>query len=245
MAEKREEEVTILSLFSTILFDLDDTLFDFSACWEKGMQQTIATHALTSGLDGAELLAALRRHGDDLWGDVIAKKYDFTQYRQLRLQRAMADFNRTIAAEEADDFQRVYQAACLDAVQPDPAVQAVIAKLAEEYQLGIVTNGPVDMAFIKLERLGLSAYFPQERVVISELLGYHKPDPRIYAAAQERFGVPNSEVLFVGDTWEADVAGPIDAGFSAVWLNPCGKKAATAHKPLAVIERLEQLPAYL
>ncbi|MGN7470755.1 HAD family hydrolase [Brevibacillus sp. SAFN-007a] len=234
-----------MSRFSTILFDLDDTLFDFSACWEKGMQETIAAHACTADLDGAALLAALRRHGDALWGDVIAKTYDFTQYRRLRLQRAMADFNRTMAVEEIDDFQRVYQAACLAAVQPDPEVQDVIAKLAEKHELGIVTNGPVDMAFIKLERLGLSAYFPQERVVISEQLGYHKPDSRIYAAAQERFGVPSSEVLFVGDTWEADVAGAMDAGFSAIWFNPRGKKPTSAHQPLAVIERLAQLPAYV
>ncbi|MED1725532.1 HAD family hydrolase [Mesorhizobium sp. M00.F.Ca.ET.186.01.1.1] len=234
-----------MSRFSTILFDLDDTLFDFSACWEQGMQQTIATHALTAGMDAAGLLSALRRHGDDLWIDVIAKKYDFTQYRQLRMQRAMADFNRIIEARDVDDFQRAYQAACLDAVQPDPSVQQIVAQLAEQHKLGIVTNGPVDMAFIKLERLGLSSYFPQDRVIISELLGYHKPDPRIYATARERLEAASGEVLFVGDTWEADVAGAIDAGFSAIWLNPKGKTATSDHKPLAVIERLDQLPSYL
>ncbi|QDS36003.1 HAD family hydrolase [Brevibacillus brevis] len=234
-----------MSKFTTILFDLDDTLFDFSACWEKGMQQTLATHALTAELDQEKFLEALRRHGDDLWVDVIAKRYDFTQYRRLRFQRAMAECNRQIEAEQVDDFQRAYQAACMDAVQPDVTVQSTIAKLAEEHTLGIVTNGPVDMAFIKVERLGLSAYFPRERVFISEIIGHHKPDLRIYEHVREKLGVESKQVLFVGDTWEADVAGAMDAGFSAVWINPRGKKPTSKHQPLAVIEQLDQLLAIL
>ncbi|QRG68452.1 HAD family hydrolase [Brevibacillus choshinensis] len=234
-----------MSALTTILFDLDDTLFDFSACWEKGMQQTVATHPLTADLDGAALLEALRRHGDDLWVDVIAKRYDFTQYRQLRLQRAMADFNRQISAEEVDGFQQAYAAACMNAVTGDSAVQQLISELAERYTLGIVTNGPVDMAFIKLSRLGLSDYFPKERVFLSELIGYHKPDPRIYATVLQELGAEPAQVLFVGDTWDADVAGAMDAGMSAVWINPKGKKPATSHQPLATIERLEQLRAYV
>ncbi|GED59666.1 HAD family hydrolase [Brevibacillus formosus] len=234
-----------MSKFTTILFDLDDTLFDFSACWEKGMQQTISTHALTAELDQEKFLEALRRHGDDLWVDVIAKRYDFTQYRRLRFQRAMADCNRQIEAGQVDDFQRAYQAACLDAIQPDATVQSTIARLAEEHTLGIVTNGPVDMAFIKLERLGLSAHFPRERVFLSEIIGHHKPDLRIYEHVREKLGVESKQVLFVGDTWEADVAGAMDAGFSAVWINPRGKKPTSKHQPLAVIERLDQLLAIL
>lgn len=209
------------------------------------MQQTISTHALTAELDQEKFLEALRRHGDDLWVDVIAKRYDFTQYRRLRFQRAMADCNRQIEAGQVDDFQRAYQAACLDAIQPDATVQSTIARLAEEHTLGIVTNGPVDMAFIKLERLGLSAHFPRERVFLSEIIGHHKPDLRIYEHVREKLGVESKQVLFVGDTWEADVAGAMDAGFSAVWINPRGKKPTSKHQPLAVIERLDQLLAIL
>lgn len=227
--------------FTTILFDLDDTLFDFTACWAKGMSQTIATHPMTRDLDGGELLDALRRHGDALWADVMAKRCDFTQYRRLRLQRAMNDFGRVAEIEHVDDFQQAYAVACMDAVMPDAAVQTTIRELSGRFTLGIVTNGPEDMAFIKLDRLGLSTYFPPERVFISELIGYHKPNPRIYAAALEQLDAAPEQVLFVGDTWEADVSGAMEAGMSAVWINPKGKKPATDHQPLAVIERVEQL----
>lgn len=230
-----------MQTFSTILFDLDDTLFHFGACWEKGMQYTIRTHSLTADLDENAVLEALRRHGDQLWIDVIARKYDFTQYRQLRLQRALADFQRSIELEEADDFQHMYAQACMDAVEPHAVVQQAVDQLASRFRLGIVTNGPADMAFIKLSRLGLSAYFPDERVFLSERVGYHKPDLRIFQTVLKHLDLKPEEVLFVGDNWEADVAGPIEAGMSAVWINPNGLTAETHHRPLAVIKRVEEL----
>jgi 5'-nucleotidase len=230
-----------MAAFTTILFDLDDTLFDFAACWEQGMRYTIATHPLTADLDGEALLQALQRRGNELWVDVIAKRCDFTQYRQLRLQRSMADMGKQVGIQEADDFQRMYAQACMDAVMPDSLVQAAIAELSTSYTLGIVTNGPADMAFIKLSRLGLSDYFPEERVFLSERIGHHKPDRRIYEEVLTKMGVSGEQVLFVGDTWEADVAGPIDAGMQAIWVNPRQKKPTTDHQPLAIIERLDQI----
>ena len=234
-----------MTAYTTILFDLDATLFDFAACWEKGMQQTIATHPLTADLHHGKLLEALRRHGDRLWPEVVAKTYDFAQYRQLRLQRAMAEFEREIGLEEADDFQRQYQAACLDAVTPDHAVTDAISELSQRFTLGIVTNGPADMAFIKLDRLGLAPFFPQERVFISERIGFHKPDRRIFLAVLKHLHVPAEQVLFVGDSWEADVAGAMAVGMKAVWINPDGASPGKGDQPLAVIQRVDRLLEYV
>jgi 5'-nucleotidase len=73
------------------------------------------------------------------------------------------------------------------------------------------------------------------------LVGYHKPDRRIYEHALEKLGASAEETLFVGDTWTADVAGPIDAGIPAVWLNPRKLPPDSDHVPLATIEKLEHL----
>jgi 2-haloalkanoic acid dehalogenase type II len=227
--------------FHLILFDLDDTLFDFSACWEKGMRQTIASHPLTAGLEPDAVYEALRRHSDALWADIREKRINFDQLRRLRLSRTLAEFGRRAEADRLDDFQERYAAACMDAVVPDRAVQSLLMRLKERYTLAIVTNGPADMAVEKIERLGLAPLFPVERVFVSEQIGWHKPDPRIFAAVLERLGASPAEALFVGDNWTADIAGAMDAGLSAVWLNPAGVPPATDHKPLAVIKRLEEL----
>ncbi|MBV8656410.1 MAG: HAD-IA family hydrolase [Burkholderiales bacterium] len=46
-------------------------------------------------------------------------------------------------------------------------------------------------------------------------VGAAKPDPRIYSPLLEQFGCETHEVLFVGDTAEADQHGPLAFGMQA------------------------------
>lgn len=52
--------------------------------------------------------------------------------------------------------------------------------------------------------------------VTSAQAGARKPHPRIFDYTVGRFGVGPGETLFVGDTWGADVEGPLAAGMQAV-----------------------------
>ncbi len=234
-----------MTAFKLILFDLDDTLFDFSACWERAMRATISSHNLTREFDTDAFYQALKRHSDDLWPLILQNKATFDEYRQLRMVYALREFNRDIEPSDADDFQKAFSVNSMEAIEPSPEATAVLEELADHYRLGIVTNGPADMAFTKVERLGLTHLFPEDVVFVSELVGYHKPDRRIFAHALQQLDVSAEETLFVGDTWTADVAGPIDAGISAVWLNRRKQQPATQHAPLAAIEKLEELRLFL
>jgi putative hydrolase of the HAD superfamily len=57
---------------------------------------------------------------------------------------------------------------------------------------------------------------PLADVLTSARLGVEKPHPDSYAAAIEAAGCAPGEILFVGDTYEADVAGPERAGMLAL-----------------------------
>ncbi|WP_340701148.1 HAD family hydrolase [Brevibacillus borstelensis] len=227
--------------YKLILFDLDDTLFDYSQSWESGMRLTIRRHPLTAGLNEDDFFCKLKTYSDELWPDFTENRISLREYRHQRMEKATADFGRVAKPEEMDDFQNMFMSSCFEVIAPVPDVERCLSKLAERYRLGIVTNGPEDMAYTKLERLGLSRLFPKETIVISEVVGYHKPDWRIFSAALRLFDAKPEETLFVGDNWEADVAGAIEAGMDAVWINPRKLQPATGHVPLAVVERLEQL----
>jgi putative hydrolase of the HAD superfamily len=51
-------------------------------------------------------------------------------------------------------------------------------------------------------------------------LGFEKPDPRIFRFAAEQIGVEASDLVHVGDAWEADVRGALNVGARAVWFAP-------------------------
>ena len=57
---------------------------------------------------------------------------------------------------------------------------------------------------------------PLTEVLSSARLGVEKPNPLAYRAAIASAGCPAGEILFVGDTYEADVAGPQRAGMQAL-----------------------------
>jgi putative hydrolase of the HAD superfamily len=57
---------------------------------------------------------------------------------------------------------------------------------------------------------------PLAEVLTSARLGVEKPHPDAYAAAIAAAGCEPGEILFVGDTYEADVAGPERAGMQAL-----------------------------
>jgi len=57
-----------------------------------------------------------------------------------------------------------------------------------------------------------------DAVVTSAQVGARKPHPLIFKHTLEECGVSAGRALFVGDTWGADVEGPLAAGMRAVHL---------------------------
>jgi len=98
-----------------------------------------------------------------------------------------------------------------------PTLQALKAR---GVRLGAVTNrgwaGP--RFWQEVEDLGLRPFF--ETVVVSCIVGYLKPHPRIFQIALEEMGLAPHEVAMVGDSLRADVAGAKALGMVAVWRRP-------------------------
>jgi putative hydrolase of the HAD superfamily len=67
---------------------------------------------------------------------------------------------------------------------------------------------------------GLGGCF--DSVLSSAWAGARKPHPRIYRSLLERTGLDPGAVLFVGDTWGPDVAGPLAAGMTPAYLERDG-----------------------
>jgi FMN phosphatase YigB (HAD superfamily) len=86
-----------------------------------------------------------------------------------------------------------------------------------------------------LEALGLRALL--DAVHDSHLVGFEKPDPRLFEHALRGSGAEPERTLHVGDLYHADVVGARAAGIHAVLLDPFGDW------PEMDCERLPDLPA--
>jgi 5'-nucleotidase len=224
-----------------VLFDLDDTLFDFTSTFNVVLKKMFAEHPVTKQYDIEAFFTAFQKNSDELYYLYEQRICSVEEYRNRRLIVTLAEHDCTMTDEEAKAFNLDFVHQYIASLRPDPAVQEMLRRLQKRYLLGIVTNGPHDMQEGKIDRLGLKELFPSKHVWISNVVGMAKPDPRIYQLALDYFNVKAEETLFVGDSWEADVAGPIRIGMQAVWLNKYGKAPKVDVQPKAIVTELREL----
>lgn len=104
-------------------------------------------------------------------------------------------------------------------VRAVPGVAGMLERLAVRHRLGVVSNThDPSMVPRLLERFGLAGLF--DAVLLSVDHGWRKPHPSIYAAAVDRLDVRPADAAFVGDSYEADLIGPTEAGMVAFLIDP-------------------------
>ncbi|MFG2077786.1 HAD family hydrolase [Nonomuraea maritima] len=109
----------------------------------------------------------------------------------------------------------------------DDEVRALLAR-AQQYVPVILVTNAMDTLEGHLDLLGLT-YFADD-VVSSHRVGVAKPDPRIYAIAAERAGVPPERCLFVDDRL-ANVEAARELGMTAVHYRALADLASALHLP--------------
>jgi len=95
-----------------------------------------------------------------------------------------------------------------------PEVPAVLAELRSRGLTTVVCSNwdwDLDRA---IEQTGLTDLLDVQ--VTSARAGARKPHPRIFEHTLEVVGLCPADALFVGDSWHADVEGPLAVGISAV-----------------------------
>jgi len=99
-----------------------------------------------------------------------------------------------------------------------PDVPAALAGFrAMGIQLVVVSNSD-GTAERTLREQGLADHF--DAICDSALIGFEKPDPRIFEHALEHAGARADRTLHVGDLYSADVVGARNAGLHALLLDP-------------------------
>lgn len=192
-----------------LTLDLDDTLWPIWPAIERAesvLHAWLAVHApATAYRFDPKGLRSLR--------DAVALEnphwvHDLSAIRRESLRRALLLAGDDPSLDQAafDIFFDARQ----QVVLYDDAL-AALSRLSQRFPLVALTNGNAD-----LDRIGLAAFFRGS--VTARSLGVAKPDSRIFHHACASLGCAPAQVLHVGDDFELDVAGAVNAGLQAVWL---------------------------
>jgi HAD superfamily hydrolase (TIGR01549 family) len=199
-----------------VFFDLDDTLYDHSGTVD------------TTLVNLKERLPSISKYADDeiteVYHDLLEKYHRLfidgvLPFDEVHRQRwgAMLDHwqIRDVDAEELRIFWRQHYLANQQLVVG--AAELLTALRAKGLMIGIVTNNSVDEQVGKIRSLNVERLI--DHLVISEEVGFGKPDERIYSVALARAGLKAEEAVMVGDHWENDIVAASRAGIRGVWFN--------------------------
>jgi HAD superfamily hydrolase (TIGR01549 family) len=132
--------------------------------------------------------------------------------RHLIAQRQAAHIPEDIRRRAVDDWHHLY----LGANHPLPGIARIIKGLQGSYRLGIIANQP-GLALDEMEKHDLRHLF--DRIIISDLVGYHKPDVRIFEEALRQTGADPKSSIMVGDRIDNDIRPAKSLGMKTVWLD--------------------------
>ena len=117
----------------------------------------------------------------------------------------------------------------------------VLEYLLPKYELHIISNGWQDIQVNKMKSSEIHHYFGE--IITNELAGTRKPDRRIFDYAIDVTKADLAESLMIGDNYEADILGAINANMDTVFYNP--DNIAAGQKPTFDIKKLVELKEIL
>lgn len=221
--------------FRTILFDADETLFDFI----KSEQEAFYRSFLEVGIAiNSDQLLIYREINEQLWLDYAQGRVSLESLRVERFARFLK-----ILGVDIDPvvFSKRYIHFLGEGAYLLPGSEDVCRQLVERgYRIAIITNGIKEVQRSRIERSGLKSLLAG--LFISEEIGFQKPDKRFFEHTLAALQIEDrSECLIVGDSLQADILGGINANMATCWFNPMHKSNDTAIEPTYQIDRIEQI----
>lgn len=115
-----------------------------------------------------------------------------------------------------------------------PGADTMLRTLAAQgYTLALVADGPVATFRNVLTHYGLWDLFSVK--TISETVGVHKPDKKMFLTALNELGVDPADydkVVMVGNNLERDILGANALGLISVWISWSPRRKRVADVPL-------------
>jgi putative hydrolase of the HAD superfamily len=229
-----------------LLFDLDDTLLDYSGDVDASWAAACATGCAPRGIDTDELVRTVTESRRWFWDDPERhrrERVDMLRAWSRIVAHALDRLgheDRGLALAIAEDFAARRRARMR--LFPD-ALQCLERLRAASTPLGLVTNGDARQQRDKIARHDLARFF--DVIVIEGEFGAGKPDEVVYRHALSTLGVDPRGAWMVGDNLEFDVDGPQRLGLRGLWLDRAGHglPATATVRPYRVIRSLAEIGA--
>lgn len=220
--------------YKILLFDLDDTLLDFSANEANSLTKLFQEHGYTLT---DELFMLYDSINKQLWADYENGVIELSEVLNSRFSKTMERLGVSVDGIEWEDQYREHLGNGCQLVEG--AIE-VCQSLSKSHRLYVVTNGVAKTQLKRLKQSGLYEYF--EAIYDSQSIGYQKPARGFFDYVMSHIKDFNKkEALIIGDSLNTDIRGGNLSGIDTCWINRKLQKSSAEIQSTYTIRRLDEL----
>jgi len=224
----------------TIIFDVDDTLYDQTIPFKKAFREKFQEAFTDREIE--KIFIASRKYGD-----LLSVKYQAGEISLLNMQKnriivPFDEFGIRMADHQAVEFQETYLAE-QQKITLFTEIKELLDVLSNQAkQLAVLTNGDEDHQSMKIKQLNLEKWIPKEHIFISGSIGHAKPKFEVFDYIKEKLQLDKTKTVYIGDSFENDIVGAKQAGWHAIWMNHRKRDVpSTTDKPDKTVYNAKEL----
>lgn len=224
--------------YETLLFDVDDTLLDFDLSENDALTRLFEQENMTVT---PEMIARYKEVNEALWRAFERGEVSKSVLHNTRFSNFFKEYGIDVDGEH---FEAGFQKYLQEAHFYVEGAYDVIAQLAENYDLYVVSNGKTTTQNKRLIDADLAKYF--KGIFVSEQTGYQKPMIEFFDYVFTRIdGLDKNKTLIIGDSLTADIKGGLRAGIDTCWFNIRDIENTSDIQPHYEIKKLQELHTLL
>lgn len=225
-------------MIKAVLIDVDDTLLDFPLCSQWAMEDAAAQFGLRLPEGFFPIFNDIN---NSLWARLERKEITSEELFAVRwnmiFQKVGIDF-------DGPTFEKAFLANMGRSHALVEGAEDLLAYLSAKYDVYVASNSRRAHQLGRMKLAGLYTYFKD--FFVSESIGHPKPAPEFFAVCMERAGVGSKdELIMIGDSLSADIAGACAFGIPSCWFNKYKKPLPDGLCPTHTVERLADIKAIL
>ena len=205
-----------------LVFDVDDTLYEQIVPFKNAFRSLFDID-----IDMEKFYLLSRYYSDVKFEASRNGEMTMDEYHIYRIQEAARDLGVFLTDEQALNMQKEYKKNQQKLQMSDITINILELAKKNNVKLGVITNGPSEHQWAKIDALGVEKLIPRENIIVSGDLGIiNKPDVRIFDAMQEKLQLDTESLYYIGDSFENDIVGANNAGWKSIWINRYNKECS-------------------
>lgn len=208
-----------MTKYKHIFFDLDNTLWDFDKSSILAFDKIFDLfHLINYGIPSAkEFHKIYFVYNNQLWEQYRQGKIDKEFLKNERFRLPLNDYG--IKDDKlAHNLCESYTELAATTVALVPNTMEILSYLKEKnYKIHLITNGFLEVQSIKMKASGLDKMI--DNSFVSEVVGFKKPDHRIFYYAMESVGATIENSVMIGDDLSVDIIPAKEIGMFHIYFN--------------------------